>query len=86
MGPSPDGVSATSDHDSERARASVLSGKFWPLATLVADAQRRYPGRILEIELEDNEYEIELLRDDGVRVELEYDARSGRLLEVEHGD
>jgi uncharacterized membrane protein YkoI len=77
---------APSQADSERARAGVRSGEFVPLERIVADAQRRHPGRILEIELEGDEYEIELLTDGGVQVELEYDARTGQLLEVEYDD
>jgi hypothetical protein len=77
---------AQSQTDSARARAGVRSGEFVPLERIVQDAQRRHPGRILEIELEGDEYEVELLTDDGVQVELEYDARTGQLLEVEYGD
>ena len=49
-----------------------------------ADAEKRQPGRILDVELEDDdEYEIRILRADGVVVELEYEARSGKLIELE---
>lgn len=78
--------SVPSHSDSERARAGVRSGEFVPLEQIVADAQRRHPGHVLEIELDGDEYEIELLTDDGVQVELEYDARTGQLLEVEYDD
>lgn len=79
-------LAAASQADSERARAGVRSGEFVSLERIVQDAQRRHPGRILEIELEGDEYEVELLTDDGVQVELEYDARTGHLLEVEYDD
>jgi uncharacterized membrane protein YkoI len=72
--------------DAARARERVNRGDFLPLERIAADATRRYPGRIAEVELEGAEYEIELLTDDGNRVELEYDARTGRLLEVELDD
>jgi uncharacterized membrane protein YkoI len=72
--------------DAARARESVHRGDFLPLERIAADATQRYPGRIVEVELEGDEYEIELLTADGVRVELEYDARTGELLEVEYDD
>ena len=73
--------------DHERARAAQSSGRFVALETNLADAEKRQPGRVIEVELEgDDEYEIEILRADGVMVELEYDARTGKLLELEVED
>ena len=69
--------------DHERVRAAVERGEMVPLSQVLADARRRYPGKVIEVELEGDEYEIEILGDDGVIRELEYDARTGRLLEVE---
>jgi len=65
--------------EQDRARAAVLRGQFVPLEGILADAQRRQPGRVVEVELEGDEYEVEILRADGRVVELEYDARSGAL-------
>ena len=73
--------------DHERARAASARGEFVPLERILADAERRVPGRVLDVELEaDDEYEVEILRPDGTVVELEYDARSGRLIEIERED
>ena len=76
------------DHDTAqqlRARGTVLS-----LASIVAEATERWPGQVIESELslEDGRYvyEIELLCTDGQIRELEYDAASGELLEVELDD
>ena len=70
------------------ARDGVRSGEFVRLERLLVDAERRYPGRVIEVELDqdDDEYEIEILMRDGRVVELKYDARSGRLLKVEIDD
>lgn len=70
------------------ARDGVRSGAFVRLERLLADAERRFPGRVLEVELDedDDEYEIEILMEDGRVAELKYDARTGRLLEVEIDD
>lgn len=69
--------------DHTRVREAVERGEMVSLADLIADAQRRHPGRILEVELEGSEYEIEILTDEGVVMELEYDSATGELLEIE---
>ena len=76
------------DGDSDYARDGVRRGTLVRLERLLADAERRYPGRVIEVELDDDhdEYEIEILMRDGRVVELTYDARSGRLLEIEIDD
>ena len=65
------------------ARAAVARRERVPLETILADAERRHPGRVIDIELEDGVYEIEILLADGRVAELEYAAKSGRLLESE---
>ena len=72
-----------SARDHERVRAAVARGEMVPLADVLADAQRRHPGTVLEVELEGDEYEVEILGEDGVILELEYDAATGELLEIE---
>lgn len=69
--------------DHERARDARSSGQFVSLQAILDDAEAREPGRIIEVDLdeEDDEYEIEILRADGIVVELEYDARTGELLD-----
>ena len=80
------GTQAEPARDHERARAAQRSGAFVSLARILADVEQREPGKVIDVELDDDEYEIEVLRDDGVVVELEYDARSGKLLEREVED
>ena len=77
---------ALADEGSRRAREGVRSGDLVPLESLLELARRDHPGEVLEVELDDGEYEIEILRDDGRVVELTFDARSGRLLESEFDD
>jgi len=75
------------DGEQARAREHLRRNEYVPLAQLLADALRRHPGHAIEVELEDgDEYEIEILRHDGVVVELHYDARTGRLLKTEIED
>lgn len=81
-------VQAQPSRDHERARDARSSGAYVSLQSILDDAQAREPGRIVDVELDDDEYEIEILRPDGVVVELEYDARTGILLsrEIEDDD
>ncbi len=74
--------------DQARVRAAAARGDYVPLEQILQDVERRVTGRVLEVEFDDGEYEIEVLREDGVLVELDYDARTGRLtdLDVEDDD
>ncbi|MEN5041643.1 PepSY domain-containing protein [Stenotrophomonas sp. TWI700] len=67
----------------DSVRQAVRQGRFVPLEQVVADALRRYPGKLIEVELDDAKYEIEILGPDGVVMELDYDAATGRLLKME---
>ncbi len=70
----------------QNARHAVQQGRYLPLEHIVRDALQRHPGTLLEVELDDDVYEVEILRADGVVVELDYDARNGRLLKTELDD
>lgn len=72
--------------DGRRAREALQSGRHVGLEAILEDALRRFPGRVLDAELDDDEYEVEILTVDGRKIELEYDARTGRLLEVDVDD
>ncbi len=74
------------DKAQDRARDAVLRGEILPLERILAMARARHAGDVVGVELDGDEYEIEILRPDGVVVELEYDARSGRLIEEEVED
>ncbi|AWH55055.1 hypothetical protein C1924_18605 [Stenotrophomonas sp. ESTM1D_MKCIP4_1] len=68
------------------ARRAVQQGRYVALEGVVRDALKRHPGQLLEVELDDGVYEVEILRADGVVVELDYDARNGKLLKTELDD
>ncbi|HEL2981018.1 TPA: PepSY domain-containing protein [Stenotrophomonas maltophilia] len=74
------------DPAQEVARRAVQQGRYVPLESVVRDALKRFPGQLLEVELDDGVYEVEILRGDGVVVELDYDARNGKLLKTELDD
>lgn len=78
------------DDDAERARSETLSGRIQPLAQILPLLQSRYPGEVLDVELEDKNgrptYEIRVLQRDGRILEIEIDARSGRFTDVDEDD
>lgn len=73
--------------DAERASRGMRSGEFLPFAQLARAALERYPGRIVEAELDEDDgrilYEIKVLQSNGRVVEVEVDARTGRILDVD---
>jgi len=75
-------VLAESDHDD--ARLLLKSGEILSLEVILQKLRPRYPGKVLEVELERKAgkiiYEVELLGEDGVVRELYIDARSGDVL------
>lgn len=77
---------AAADTDARRAREGVERGDYVTLESILAAAELRHPGRVVSVDLDDDEYEVEILRADGTVVELEYDARTGRLLDEEFED
>ncbi|MBD9369705.1 PepSY domain-containing protein [Xanthomonas sp. XNM01] len=77
---------AMSANQQKKVREAVQAGRIVPLEQVLADALRRYPGTLVEVELDGDEYEIEILGRDGVVVELEYDATNGRLKKIEFDD
>jgi uncharacterized membrane protein YkoI len=81
------GSASGSDDDAERARRGVEEGRYVPLASILDWIEARYFGRAIAVELEDDEippsYEVEWLTPQGHVVELEFDARTGELIEQE---
>jgi len=66
------------------------SGKIMPLEDLIKQVRRDYPGRIIEIELDDDDgryvYELELVDENGVVWDLDVDAKTGQVLKYEQDD
>ncbi len=80
----PDPVDAAmTAHQQQKVRQAVHEGRIVPLERVLSDALRRYPGTLIEVELDDGNYEIEILGDNGVVMELEYEAATGRFRKIE---
>ncbi|MCK5667371.1 MAG: PepSY domain-containing protein [Thiotrichaceae bacterium] len=79
-----------SDSDHDKAKMLLDSGNILPLQLILDKAHKLYSGRIIEVELEneDNQlvYEIELLTQDGQVLELLFNASTGQHLSTEKED
>ncbi len=83
------GTSARDDihHAAEAARVDPRNARNGAsIDRILDDARRRHPGRVLEVSYDDGEYDIEIRQNDGRIVELEYSARTGRLLDTDYDD
>ena len=70
--------------DQERARAALAAGEIRPLAEILAAVERRYVGRVIEVELERRDdrwvYDLKLLPPSGRLFQLHLDAATGALI------
>lgn len=84
------GAAIADDDDHERAREALARGEILPLTEILERVQAQYPGQVLETEF-DREwfryyYELTVLADNGYVLEIEVDAASGEIIEVERED
>lgn len=81
------GTAADSGKDHERARAALSRGDILPLARILAIAAEQVPGDVIKVELENEHgrmiYELKILADSGRVREIELDARTGAVLNIE---
>jgi uncharacterized membrane protein YkoI len=73
--------------DYEFAHDAVERGEILPLAEVLTRLHDSYPGRVVEVELEREDgmliYEVELVTREGRLIEVEIDAVSGRIIELD---
>ncbi|HET9448649.1 MAG TPA: PepSY domain-containing protein [Steroidobacteraceae bacterium] len=73
------------EHDA--IRGALQRGEVLPLAKILAIAQEKVPGDVIEVELETEHkvliYEIKVLTQSGRVREIKIDARTGAVLTVE---
>ncbi|WP_213271438.1 PepSY domain-containing protein [Hyphomonas sp.] len=85
---------ADEDDDGRRDQEVVWDarkrGEILPLEVILATVLQRYPGELLKLELDDDEgyliYEMDVLTRRGIVLEMEIDARTGRILDIEEDD
>jgi len=78
------------DDDHVEARRLLDSGEILPLEVILNNVRRKFPGRILDVELEREDdqvaYEVEILGEDGVVTEIYINAKTGKVLSVKEDD
>jgi uncharacterized membrane protein YkoI len=76
--------------DAERALRESRAGEIMPFARLAQIVLERYPGRVVEADLDEDDgrmiYEIRILQGNGRVLEVEVDAATGRILDVDEDD
>lgn len=76
--------------DQERAWQARRSGAVLPIEVILDRVLKDYPGEIVEIDFDDEDdgfiYEIKVLTRRGIVLEMEVDAATGRILDVEEDD
>ena len=75
--------------EQDLVRDGVLSGQYKPLTAIVGELNKRYPGRVLEVETKRGpqgqlRYEITIADPAGRKQELLVDAATGQVLAQEH--
>ena len=78
------------DDDHEFARRALEQGRALPLADILAKVTPRVPGKVIEVELEVDDgtlvYDLKVLTPQGRLQEIEVDAATGKILEIEDDD
>jgi uncharacterized membrane protein YkoI len=78
------------DDDHERVWETRKRGAILPLETILDGVLKSYPGEVIEIEFDDDDgqliYEIKVLTRRGIVLEMDVDARNGRILDLEEDD
>jgi len=74
------------DHD--LARQALQSGAVLPLRAILDIVDKRYPGKIMEVEFEHDDgqfiYEIKVLQSGSRLIKLKLDARNGNIIKTKH--
>lgn len=83
-------IATANADDDDRARRLQRSGQILSLDQIFDNARNIRPGRILEVELDEDNgqyiYQLELLDRNGRVWEMELDARTGQLIELKQDD
>ena len=73
--------------DQDRARRALEAGEIRPLSEILAAVEAALAGRVIEVELEQDDgewiYELELVSPEGRIYEVEINAATGTVLDIE---
>ena len=84
-------TSVVGEEHFDRRSTLLQSGEVATMEELLAKVRTDFPGHILEVELENEGdgtswvYEVKILHDNGSVAEIDYDAKSLTILDVEQG-
>ncbi len=74
----------------DEAKRLLSAGRIRPLEEILTSVKAQVPGELLEVELEIEDgiyvYDVKILGADGRVVEVEADAKTGKVLKVEDDD
>ena len=77
------------DDDHDFAKSALEQGRVLPLADIIAKVSRQVPGKVIEVELEDEDgslvYDL-ILSPQGRLQEIEVNAATGKILKIEDDD
>lgn len=75
------------DKDHKEVRDALAKGEVLPLTRILTIAQEKAPGDVIKVKLSDEDgrlvYELKVLAASGRVLEVELDARTGAVLEIE---
>jgi len=84
------GSGRADDDDHQLARRALEEGRALPLAEILDKVKPKLPGKVIEVELEVEDgilvYDLKMLTPEGVLQEIEVDAATGEILEIEDDD
>lgn len=84
------GGSWADDDDLDRLRDAVDRGDVMPLSALQTKLMKAFPGEIIRVELDEDDgrfiYEFRVLQANGRLFEIEMDAQTGAVLDVDDDD
>lgn len=78
---------AVAESDQDQARRALERGEIRPLDQVLDAARKALPGDVVKVELDEDDgrwiYEIKILTSGGERREVEIDAKSLQVLEID---
>lgn len=86
----PTSLARAGDDDLDRLRDAVRRAEAMPLSTLQDQVRKTFPGEIISVEIDEDDgrfiYEFKVLQTNGRLLEIEMDAKDGKVLDIDDDD
>ncbi len=86
----PASLTHADDDDLDRLRDAVRRTEVMPLSTLQDQVRKTFPGEIISVEIDEDDgrfiYEFKVLQTNGRLLEIEMDAKDGKVLDIDDDD